>query len=160
MKPRRGAHSAPASLGSTICTQTFITDAVKGRHGVVRSVLVVVAKSGYRVTEGEAGRKVADRNGSSPPNPHELTVHPGPALITVAAAAMSGQSEPGRGAMASVGIGKVRKSYGESEVLHGVTIDIEDGEFVALVGPSGCGTTGSCLIPPLCCCLSVGGLNA
>jgi multiple sugar transport system ATP-binding protein len=33
----------------------------------------------------------------------------------------------------------VRKSYGALEVLHGVTIDIEDGEFVALVGPSGCG---------------------
>ena len=33
----------------------------------------------------------------------------------------------------------VRKSYGVVPVLHGVSIDIEDGEFVILVGPSGCG---------------------
>ncbi|WP_256473323.1 MULTISPECIES: ABC transporter ATP-binding protein [unclassified Phyllobacterium] len=41
--------------------------------------------------------------------------------------------------MASVTINNVRKSYGELEVLHGVSIDIADGEFVVLVGPSGCG---------------------
>jgi multiple sugar transport system ATP-binding protein len=33
----------------------------------------------------------------------------------------------------------VRKSFGNFEVLHGVTIPIEDGAFVVLVGPSGCG---------------------
>ncbi len=41
--------------------------------------------------------------------------------------------------MASVEIVDVRKRYGESEVVHGVSIGIEDGEFVVLVGPSGCG---------------------
>ncbi len=41
--------------------------------------------------------------------------------------------------MASVGIVDVRKSYGAQEVIHGVSISIEDGEFVILVGPSGCG---------------------
>ena len=41
--------------------------------------------------------------------------------------------------MSTVGIRGVRKSYGQVEVLHGVSIDIGDGEFVALVGPSGCG---------------------
>jgi multiple sugar transport system ATP-binding protein len=41
--------------------------------------------------------------------------------------------------MASVRIQDVRKSFGGLEVLHGVTIPIEDGEFVVLVGPSGCG---------------------
>jgi multiple sugar transport system ATP-binding protein len=41
--------------------------------------------------------------------------------------------------MGRVQIRDVRKSYGPVEVLHGVSIDIEDGEFVALVGPSGCG---------------------
>ena len=41
--------------------------------------------------------------------------------------------------MGTVQIRNVRKSYGAVEVLHGVSIDIEDGEFVALVGPSGCG---------------------
>jgi len=41
--------------------------------------------------------------------------------------------------MSVVGIRNVRKSYGQLEVLHGVSFDIEHGEFVALVGPSGCG---------------------
>ena len=41
--------------------------------------------------------------------------------------------------MSSVHIRDVRKSFGTFEVLHGVTIPIEDGEFVVLVGPSGCG---------------------
>ena len=33
----------------------------------------------------------------------------------------------------------LRKSFGAVEILHGVSIDIEEGEFVVLVGPSGCG---------------------
>src|ERR1700710_2718129 len=41
--------------------------------------------------------------------------------------------------MASVQIRDVRKSFGGFEVLHGVSIPIEDGAFVVLVGPSGCG---------------------
>ena len=41
--------------------------------------------------------------------------------------------------MASVQISDVRKSFGDVEVLHGVSVPIEDGEFVVLVGPSGCG---------------------
>lgn len=41
--------------------------------------------------------------------------------------------------MGSVTIRDVRKSYGALEVLHGVSVDIADGEFVILVGPSGCG---------------------
>lgn len=41
--------------------------------------------------------------------------------------------------MADVKIQDIRKSYGAVEVLHGLNIDIADGEFVALVGPSGCG---------------------
>lgn len=41
--------------------------------------------------------------------------------------------------MADVKINEIRKSYGTVEVLHGLNIDIVDGEFVALVGPSGCG---------------------
>ena len=41
--------------------------------------------------------------------------------------------------MGSVSIRDVRKSYGSVEILHGVSIDIADGEFVVLVGPSGCG---------------------
>jgi multiple sugar transport system ATP-binding protein len=41
--------------------------------------------------------------------------------------------------MASVQIRDVRKSFGPVEILHGVSVPIEDGEFVVLVGPSGCG---------------------
>jgi len=43
--------------------------------------------------------------------------------------------------MATVTIRNVRKSFGQTEVLHGVNVDIEDGEFAVLVGPSGCGKT-------------------
>jgi multiple sugar transport system ATP-binding protein len=41
--------------------------------------------------------------------------------------------------MAAVAIRQIRKSYGATPVIHGVSISIEDGEFVTLVGPSGCG---------------------
>ncbi len=41
--------------------------------------------------------------------------------------------------MAGIAIRDVRKSYGSLEVMHGVSLDIKDGEFVTLVGPSGCG---------------------
>ncbi|WP_206455126.1 ABC transporter ATP-binding protein [Aurantimonas marina] len=41
--------------------------------------------------------------------------------------------------MASVTFRDVRKAFGPVEVLHGVSIDIEEGQFVVLVGPSGCG---------------------
>ncbi|ATQ58463.1 ABC transporter ATP-binding protein [Paracoccus yeei] len=41
--------------------------------------------------------------------------------------------------MANVKIDKVFKRYGAVQVMHGVSVDIEDGEFVVLVGPSGCG---------------------
>jgi multiple sugar transport system ATP-binding protein len=41
--------------------------------------------------------------------------------------------------MANVTIRDLRKSYGTTEVIHGLDIDIADGEFVVLVGPSGCG---------------------
>ena len=41
--------------------------------------------------------------------------------------------------MAAIQIRDVKKSYGSAQVLHGVSIDIADGEFVILVGPSGCG---------------------
>ncbi|MFC5487108.1 ATP-binding cassette domain-containing protein [Microvirga aerilata] len=41
--------------------------------------------------------------------------------------------------MASVEIQNVKKAYGAAQVIHGVSVDIRDGEFVILVGPSGCG---------------------
>ena len=51
---------------------------------------------------------------------------------------MTSQSRA-RGEMASVDLRNVRKTFGATEIIHGVSIAIEDGEFVVLVGPSGCG---------------------
>ena len=41
--------------------------------------------------------------------------------------------------MASVSVRSVHKSFDDLAVIHGVSIDINDGEFLVLVGPSGCG---------------------
>ncbi|MCW1406672.1 MULTISPECIES: ABC transporter ATP-binding protein [Rhizobium] len=41
--------------------------------------------------------------------------------------------------MASVELTDISKTYGAVDVIHGISLHIEDGEFVALVGPSGCG---------------------
>ena len=35
----------------------------------------------------------------------------------------------------------VHKSYGTYPALKGVSLDVRQGEFIALVGPSGCGKT-------------------
>jgi multiple sugar transport system ATP-binding protein len=43
------------------------------------------------------------------------------------------------GAMAEVSVKQLRKSYGDTAVIHSIDVDIADGEFVVLVGPSGCG---------------------
>jgi multiple sugar transport system ATP-binding protein len=43
------------------------------------------------------------------------------------------------GNMAEVTIRDLKKSYGAVPVVHGLDLDIADGEFVVLVGPSGCG---------------------
>ncbi len=41
--------------------------------------------------------------------------------------------------MATVTVSQVKKVYGSTQVIHGVDVDINDGEFCVLVGPSGCG---------------------
>ncbi len=41
--------------------------------------------------------------------------------------------------MADVRLSDIRKSFGASEVLRGIDLDIAEGEFVVFVGPSGCG---------------------
>ncbi|MBX3619175.1 MAG: sn-glycerol-3-phosphate ABC transporter ATP-binding protein UgpC [Rhizobacter sp.] len=41
--------------------------------------------------------------------------------------------------MAQLKLIGLRKSYGDIETLHGIDLEINDGEFVVFVGPSGCG---------------------
>ena len=41
--------------------------------------------------------------------------------------------------MTGVTLTEVKKSYGEVEVIHGVDLNIGDGDFAVFVGPSGCG---------------------
>ena len=41
--------------------------------------------------------------------------------------------------MANLQFKALRKSFGDTEILHGVDLEIQDGEFIVFVGPSGCG---------------------
>jgi alpha-glucoside transport system ATP-binding protein len=41
--------------------------------------------------------------------------------------------------MTGVTLKEIRKSYGQVKVLHGIDLEISQGEFIVFVGPSGCG---------------------
>jgi sn-glycerol 3-phosphate transport system ATP-binding protein len=41
--------------------------------------------------------------------------------------------------MATVSLNDIKKSFGPTDVIHGITTEIADGEFIVIVGPSGCG---------------------
>ena len=50
--------------------------------------------------------------------------------------------------MATLTLSGIRKAYGDHPILHGIDLDIADGEFVVFVGPSGCGK--STLLRAIC----------
>ena len=41
--------------------------------------------------------------------------------------------------MTAVVLKEIRKAFGPVEILHGVNLEIQEGEFIVFVGPSGCG---------------------
>ena len=41
--------------------------------------------------------------------------------------------------MTGVTLQNVVKRYGDAQVIHGVDLTVDDGEFCVFVGPSGCG---------------------
>ena len=41
--------------------------------------------------------------------------------------------------MAHLALTSVKKSFGPVDIIHGVDLTVNDGEFVVFVGPSGCG---------------------
>ncbi|TPW29240.1 ABC transporter ATP-binding protein [Martelella alba] len=43
--------------------------------------------------------------------------------------------------MSDIHLDNIRKSYGRTEVLHGISLELASGEFVSLLGASGCGKT-------------------
>ncbi|OGP62047.1 MAG: sn-glycerol-3-phosphate ABC transporter ATP-binding protein UgpC, partial [Deltaproteobacteria bacterium RBG_13_49_15] len=41
--------------------------------------------------------------------------------------------------MADISLKNVHKSFGKTEIIHGISCNIKDGEFLVILGPSGCG---------------------
>ena len=46
--------------------------------------------------------------------------------------------------MSNLTIASLHKDFGETRILHDIDLSFTDGEFVALVSPSGCGASPCC----------------
>ena len=41
--------------------------------------------------------------------------------------------------MSKIKLENLKKSFGKTDVIHDLSIDVKDGELIVIVGPSGCG---------------------
>ena len=41
--------------------------------------------------------------------------------------------------MSEISLKNLKKSFGSTQVIHDLSIDVKDGELIIIVGPSGCG---------------------
>ena len=41
--------------------------------------------------------------------------------------------------MSEISLKNLKKSFGSTQVIHDLSIDVKDGELIVIVGPSGCG---------------------
>ena len=41
--------------------------------------------------------------------------------------------------MSQISLQNLKKSFGKTQVIHDLSIDVRDGELIVIVGPSGCG---------------------
>src|SRR3954447_10534285 len=78
-------------------------------------------------------------SGHSRPTPVPASGDRSPRRPRAQRPARQATARQGSTGMAAVDVRQVEKYFGSVQVLHGVSIDIPDGEFVILVGPSGCG---------------------
>ena len=46
--------------------------------------------------------------------------------------------------MSQISLQNLKKSFGKTQVIHDLSIDVKDGELIVIVGPSGCGKSTLC----------------
>src|SRR6185312_12148411 len=109
---------------------------------------VPLAAADHQQSENDDDRHRLDTDDRPRRRPHRLghrhgddaARHAAAGADRAADAALVRQRAGGeREVMGEVTLRAVRKSYGATEVVHGVSCDIADGELVVIVGPSGCG---------------------